>query len=58
MKKKYNVRLNEYGQEVVRCWKAKDGKGIRSNRKPGKNEKCPCGSGKKFRKCCKQKGTK
>lgn len=24
----------------------------RKNKKPGRNERCPCGSGKKFKKCC------
>ena len=28
----------------------------RTNRKIGVNELCPCGSGKKFKKCCKGKG--
>ena len=23
--------------------------------KPGRNEKCPCGSGRKFKKCCESK---
>ena len=25
---------------------------IQSNVKIGRNEKCPCGSGKKYKKCC------
>jgi len=25
---------------------------VRSNRKPGRNEPCPCGSGKKYKVCC------
>lgn len=29
---------------------------IRKHKKIGANEKCPCGSGKKFKKCCKGKG--
>lgn len=29
---------------------------IRVNKKIGANEKCPCGSGKKFKKCCRDKG--
>ena len=26
--------------------------GLDSNKKVGRNEKCPCGSGKKYKKCC------
>ncbi|MGH2613122.1 MAG: SEC-C metal-binding domain-containing protein [Rhabdochlamydiaceae bacterium] len=26
--------------------------------KPGRNDPCPCGSGKKFKKCCESKATK
>jgi uncharacterized protein YecA (UPF0149 family) len=25
---------------------------VRAGRKVGRNERCPCGSGKKFKKCC------
>jgi len=28
---------------------------IRKERLPGRNEKCPCGSGKKAKKCCLKK---
>ena len=28
----------------------------RTHRKIGRNELCPCGSGKKFKKCCIEKG--
>jgi len=24
----------------------------RVNKKPGRNKKCPCGSGKKYKNCC------
>lgn len=27
----------------------------RSRRKVGRNEKCPCGSGRKFKNCCMEK---
>lgn len=30
--------------------------GVRRVQKPGRNELCPCGSGKKFKKCCCGKG--
>ncbi len=26
--------------------------------KPGRNDPCPCGSGKKFKKCCEAKASK
>ena len=28
---------------------------VRSNKKAGPNDPCPCGSGKKYKKCCMQK---
>jgi peptide deformylase len=31
---------------------------IRVEKKPGRNESCHCGSGKKYKKCCISKGTK
>jgi len=31
---------------------------IRVEKKPGRNEPCHCGSGKKYKKCCISKGTK
>jgi len=30
---------------------------IRSDKKPDRNDPCPCGSGKKYKKCCGQKET-
>lgn len=30
--------------------------GIRKKNKIGRNDSCPCGSGKKFKKCCLGKG--
>ena len=29
---------------------------VRKKKKIGRNEPCPCGSGKKFKKCCIEKG--
>ncbi|GIR63594.1 MAG: hypothetical protein CM15mP68_2600 [Pseudomonadota bacterium] len=29
---------------------------VRDNRKVGRNEPCPCGSGKKFKQCCGRAG--
>lgn len=31
---------------------------IRSGEKPGRNEPCPCGSGKKYKQCCGKGGGK
>jgi preprotein translocase subunit SecA len=42
-----NAKLDERFQKVIEKMR-KDGKGIRDI---GRNEKCPCGSGKKFKKC-------
>ncbi|QJX02375.1 hypothetical protein HML84_11710 [Alcanivorax sp. IO_7] len=33
-------------------WFYLDGDSTVGNLKPGRNEPCPCGSGKKFKKCC------
>ncbi|SJU66951.1 Predicted metal-binding protein related to the C-terminal domain of SecA [Clostridioides difficile] len=30
----------------------RDSKIIRNNEKVGRNDDCPCGSGKKYKKCC------
>jgi preprotein translocase subunit SecA len=38
-----NEEKNENNQQEI--------KGIKSERKVGRNEKCPCGSGKKFKQC-------
>ena len=31
---------------------------VRAEPRPGRNDKCPCGSGKKYKKCCEGKGVK
>lgn len=33
-------------------------KGVTMNSKAGRNDACPCGSGKKFKKCCELKQAK
>lgn len=40
--------------EIFMFWKAKRGSGTvrRSNGKVGRNDACPCGSGKKYKQCC------
>ena len=40
--------------DIYRFWLAKRGTGTqrRDNPKIGRNDPCPCGSGKKFKQCC------
>jgi uncharacterized protein YecA (UPF0149 family) len=38
--------LSDWGKKMLR---------ISSTPKPGRNDPCPCGSGKKFKKCCMEK---
>lgn len=56
-------RLVEFAQYLESQWifdesmerlMAQDDRGVMtfSGKRPGRNEKCPCGSGKKFKKCC------
>lgn len=49
--------VNKHGAElrITPCEKDEDGKLIpirRTEEKIGRNEKCPCGSGKKYKHCC------
>jgi uncharacterized protein YecA (UPF0149 family) len=30
---------------------------VHTDKKPGRNDPCPCGSGKKFKQCCGRKGS-
>jgi len=49
-----------YADRFLEAWKKvpgaiewlKDQSGITIARKIGRNEPCPCGSGKKYKKCC------
>ena len=56
-------RLIEFAQYIESEWSldeemeklvAQDNRGVMTiaGKRPGRNEKCPCGSGKKFKKCC------
>jgi uncharacterized protein len=38
--------------EIAAFWRKKSGPGARRDNKVGRNDPCPCGSGKKFKKCC------
>ena len=40
----------EKRKEIQRTWK--DSKTIKNENKVGRNDPCPCGSGKKYKKCC------
>ncbi|MDT8718683.1 SEC-C domain-containing protein [Clostridium sp. 19966] len=40
----------EKRDEILRSWK--DSKTIVKEKKIGRNDPCPCGSGKKYKKCC------
>ncbi len=54
----YNTLPNEYKQhldleEVLNVITAQDEtQVVEKPRKVGRNEPCPCGSGKKYKKCC------
>lgn len=43
----------EAEQELVK--KTEKVKPLHSDRAPGRNDPCPCGSGKKYKKCCGKK---
>ncbi|MHC1726691.1 MAG: SEC-C metal-binding domain-containing protein [Syntrophobacteraceae bacterium] len=46
-------RIKPIGQEIVRLSKGyKNPMSVPAREKPGRNEPCPCGSGKKSKKCC------
>jgi SEC-C motif-containing protein len=55
-----DVRHHEraYFEKVKGTWYFKDGETpkkvpyVRETPKPGRNDPCPCGSGKKYKKCC------
>ena len=42
-------------KEVVKEIRSNTGRTIVSNPKVGRNQPCPCGSGEKFKKCCRKK---
>ena len=44
---------NQYKKaKAIRKRQPKHGETITVSKKPGRNDLCPCGSGKKFKKCC------
>ncbi len=47
------VTLDNFSRPICkRCSKIESAKQIKREKMPGRNEKCPCGSGKKYKKCC------
>ena len=44
------VLTEEKRLEIVKDFKRS--KTVRVEKKPGRNDPCPCGSGKKYKKCC------
>ena len=61
-KKKDKARLDDLGkksksteeveEEEELLAKTEKVKPIQADKEPGRNDPCPCGSGKKFKKCC------
>ncbi len=45
-----DVLTAEKRQEIQKSWRAS--KTVRNENKIGRNDPCPCGSGKKYKKCC------
>ncbi len=52
----WNDVLSEERREELYKEQKKSGTFVREGRKIGRNEPCPCGSGKKFKQCCMGKG--
>jgi len=62
-KRYYIIEFNELAKQISQKWKKLEDemlkaqqnlkpKPIKNTKKIGPNEKCPCGSGKKYKKCC------
>ncbi|NKC15475.1 MAG: hypothetical protein GKR94_25750 [Gammaproteobacteria bacterium] len=50
--------FNAFGEQLEKAIKEIKPQPIRSGKKIGPNEKCPCGSGLKYKKCCRDKPNK
>lgn len=46
------LKMKGYGKKRIMRWRAKHDRAFIYGRKIGRNEPCPCGSGKKYKKCC------
>lgn len=51
LKRRYK-EIKEAGKETIKKYKADPLQEARSKIKIGRNDPCPCGSGKKYKKCC------
>jgi uncharacterized protein YecA (UPF0149 family) len=51
-------RFRKLAEEIIheRRKTAAMGPGPQSGRAPGRNDPCPCGSGRKYKKCCGRAG--
>jgi hypothetical protein len=45
-----SILTDEKRQEITKAFKKS--KTVRKEKQPGRNDPCPCGSGKKYKKCC------
>lgn len=45
-----NILTNEKKEEIIKEFKKS--KTVVKEKEPGRNDPCPCGSGKKYKKCC------
>ncbi|MBR3904971.1 MAG: SEC-C domain-containing protein, partial [Clostridia bacterium] len=45
-----------HGSSAPRANKEAPHNPVKADKKPGRNEPCPCGSGKKFKNCCGKPG--
>ena len=43
-------------EELAQAWKKAHTQKIREHKKIGRNDQCPCGSGKKYKNCCLKTG--
>lgn len=51
LKKRYQ-KMKEFGRMRIKRRKQRETKAIVNSAKVGRNDPCPCGSGKKYKKCC------
>lgn len=43
-------------EELAQAWKKAHTQKVREHKKIGRNDPCPCGSGKKYKNCCLKTG--
>ena len=43
-------------EELAKTWKKAHTQKVREHKKIGRNDLCPCGSGKKYKNCCLESG--